>query len=56
MKKHLRTGVCVLLALCFALSYAQAAEKRQKFGADKRSEVAKKVVEMQAYLKSWLGY
>jgi len=43
MKKYLRTGLCVLLTLCFALSYAQAAEKRQKFGADKRSEVAKKV-------------
>jgi TRAP-type mannitol/chloroaromatic compound transport system substrate-binding protein len=43
MKRHIKIAFCVLLALCFVLSYAQAAEKREKFGVDKRSEMAQRI-------------
>ncbi len=43
MKRSLTILLAVVLAVGFTLAVADAAEKREKFGVDKRSDVAKRV-------------
>jgi TRAP-type mannitol/chloroaromatic compound transport system substrate-binding protein len=43
MKRFFAISVCVLLAVCLITSFSFAAEKREKFGVDKRAEMAKRV-------------
>ncbi|MGW8186407.1 MAG: TRAP transporter substrate-binding protein [Desulfobacterales bacterium] len=43
MKRFFAISVCVLLAVCLITSFSFAAEKREKFGVDKRAEVAKRI-------------
>ena len=43
MKKALTTIFCIALALCFLTSASIAAEKREKFGSDKRHDIANRV-------------
>ena len=43
MKRFFAISVCVLLAVCLITSFSFAAEKREKFGVDKRSDMAKRV-------------
>jgi len=43
MKRVLTISLALLLAVSFTLSTAAAAEKREKFGVDKRSDIAKRV-------------
>ena len=43
MKRFFAISVCVLIAVCLITSFSFAAEKREKFGVDKRSDMAKRV-------------
>lgn len=43
MKRFFAISVCVLLAVCLITSFSFAAEKREKFGVDKRAEMAKRI-------------
>ncbi|MFH1984235.1 MAG: TRAP transporter substrate-binding protein DctP, partial [Pseudomonadota bacterium] len=43
MKRVLTIALALVLAASFTLTTANAAEKREKFGVDKRSDVAKRV-------------
>ncbi|MGA8279346.1 MAG: TRAP transporter substrate-binding protein DctP, partial [Desulfobacterales bacterium] len=43
MKRLFAISVCVLLAVCLITSFSFAAEKREKFGVDKRADMAKRV-------------
>jgi TRAP-type mannitol/chloroaromatic compound transport system substrate-binding protein len=43
MKRFFAISVCVLLAVCLVTSFSFAAEKREKFGVDKRADMAKRV-------------
>jgi TRAP-type mannitol/chloroaromatic compound transport system substrate-binding protein len=43
MKRVALSVFCIALALCFLASASTAAEKREKFGVDKRSEVAQRI-------------
>jgi TRAP-type mannitol/chloroaromatic compound transport system substrate-binding protein len=43
MKRFFAISVCVLLAVCLITSFSFAAEKREKFGVDKRADMAKRV-------------
>lgn len=43
MKKALTLCLAGMLACCFMIQNAGAADKREKFGSDKRAEIAKKV-------------
>lgn len=43
MKRFFAISICVLLAVCLSTSFSFAAEKREKFGVDKRSDMAKRV-------------
>jgi TRAP-type mannitol/chloroaromatic compound transport system substrate-binding protein len=43
MKRFFAISVCVLLAVCLITSFSFADEKREKFGVDKRAEMAKRV-------------
>jgi TRAP-type mannitol/chloroaromatic compound transport system substrate-binding protein len=43
MKKAFISVLCITLALCFLTTTSFAAEKREKFGVDKRSDIAKRV-------------
>jgi TRAP-type mannitol/chloroaromatic compound transport system substrate-binding protein len=43
MKRLFAISVCIMLAVCLITSFSFAAEKREKFGVDKRAEMAKRV-------------
>ncbi|MFO7714290.1 TRAP transporter substrate-binding protein [Desulfosarcina sp.] len=43
MKKAFSSMLCIAFVLCFLTTAAFAAEKREKFGTDKRTPVAKKI-------------
>jgi len=43
MKRFFAISVCMLLAVCLIASFSFAAEKREKFGVDKRAEMAKRI-------------
>jgi TRAP-type mannitol/chloroaromatic compound transport system substrate-binding protein len=43
MKRLFAVSVCIMLAVCLITSFSFAAEKREKFGVDKRAEMAKRV-------------
>ena len=43
MKKAFTTIFCIALALCFLTSASFSAEKREKFGSDKRHDIANRV-------------